>query len=594
MTLRGPLALALLAALALPLAAAHSGRAATPAGAQAWKPPGGASPAPTVAPLPDTTALARFQGAPIRAGEVVARYYDALPTERPEADSSGRAQWLHTIVDQRVMGAVAREVNRPFGFEDRATLRDYEQRILSNEVFQRCVIDSVVEDTMAAHALYDQMSTERHLHWMLCADHATAVSVRKALVAKTMTWSQAYAQFHRGIKRKDEGDLDWVDRLANTDLLPPPVYHLKAGEVSDVWSDIGGWNLVECAEVREVPRAAFKISRARLETVARQQQINIRSERLLSELRLRAHMSYDTLNLVWVAQRFEVADLEAGPRRTIRLTHRVPSFAPEDTGKVLARTDGGALSINGFLHAYSELPPVARPRVDTPERLRRQIDATVLEPQRASLARARGFDKDPAVLAQLQKRQEALRVEHLFADSVESHVQVTQDMRRKFYQQNMAQFMTYPRVRYAVFVANRKTEADSLAARLRGGDKAEDILRQDSLAHRPKRGSVRWMGQNEEGASLYGLLINELRPGQVVVQGPDDDRQYPVIQSIEFDPGRQLSFEEAQDMADASVQNIEGERLLRQFVDRHRKRYRIEEHPDLVMRVSWRDPTMTR
>jgi hypothetical protein len=580
-----------LVALALPLAATLPGGAATPAAVQPWKPPVAANAEPPANLLPDSTLLARFQGDPIRAREVVGRYYDALPTERPDPDSSGRAQWLHTIVDQRVMGAVAREVNRPFGFEDRAKMRDFEQRILSNEVFQRYVLDSLVVDSTAAHGLWDQMDTERHLRWMLFADQATAIKVRAALAKKTMTWSQAYTQYHRGLKRADLGDLDWVDRLSNTDLLPPAVYHLKPGEISEPWSDIGGWNLIDCVDVRQVLRSPYRVAEARLHAVGRQLQVGTRSERLLIEMRRLAHMSYDTANVVWVSERFAIADLEAGPRHTVRLTHRVPIFAPADTGRALARSDGGVLSINGFLHAYSELPPVARPLVDTPERLRRQIDATVLEPQRADLARKRGWDKDPSVVAQMEKRREALMVEHLFADSVESRVQVTQEMRRQFYQKNLAQFVTYPRVQFAILLCNRKSEADSIAARLRSGGKAEDILRADSLAGRAKRGSVRWLGQNEQGAPLYGLLFNELKAGDVVVQGPDEDGQYETIQSVVFDPGRQLSFEESQDMADASLQNIEGERMLRAFVDRHRKRYRIEEHPDLVMRVSWRDPT---
>jgi hypothetical protein len=598
MTLRGPLALALLVALALPLTATHPGGAATPAGVQPWKPTTG-KPASEAGPaavnlLPDSTVLARFQGDPIRASEVVARYYDALPNERPEADSSGRAQWLHTMVDQRVMGALAREVNRPFGFEDRATMRGYEQRILSNEVFQRYVLDSLVEDTTAAHRLWDEMLTIRHLRWMLCTDKATATRVRDALAKKTMTWADAYAKYHRGIKRPDLGELPWMDRLSSTDMLPPSVYQLKAGEVSEAWSDIGGWNLISCTEVRPATRPLFKIAKGRLETVTHQHQISVRSERLLAELRARAHVTYDTANVVWVSERFVIADLEGGTSGAVRITHAVPIFAPEDTGRVLARSDGGALSINAFMHAYTELPPVARPLVNTPERLRRQIDATLLEPERANLARARGWDRDSTVIVQIQRRREALMVEHLFADSVESRVQVTAQMRRQFYEKNLPEFVTYARVRYAIFAADRKTEADSLAARLRGGEKAADILRADSLAHRPKRGSVRWIPQNEEGTPFHALLFEELKPGQLVIQGPDNEGAYAVIQSIEFDPGRQLSFEESQDMVDASLQNIEGERLLRQFVDRHRKRYRIEEHANLVNRVAWRDPTMPR
>ena len=45
-------------------------------------------------------------------------------------------------------------------------------------------------------------------------------------------------------------------------------------------------------------------------------------------------------------------------------------------------------------------------------------------------------------------------------------------------------------------------------------------------------------------------------------------------------------------MIDESLQNLESERLLKAFIERHRKRYPIATRPDLVMRIRLVDPSL--
>jgi len=57
-------------------------------------------------------------------------------------------------------------------------------------------------------------------------------------------------------------------------------------------------------------------------------------------------------------------------------------------------------------------------------------------------------------------------------------------------------------------------------------------------------------------------------------------------------PGRQLSYEEASGYVDESLQNLKAERLLKELVARHRKRFPVMSRPELVMRVRLVDPTL--
>jgi hypothetical protein len=65
-----------------------------------------------------------------------------------------------------------------------------------------------------------------------------------------------------------------------------------------------------------------------------------------------------------------------------------------------------------------------------------------------------------------------------------------------------------------------------------------------------------------------------------------------VLQLLEFDPGRQLPFEQVENLVEESLQNIKAEEMLNALLARLRKRYRITSRPELVMRIDLVDPTL--
>jgi len=267
---------------------------------------------------------------------------------------------------------------------------------------------------------------------------------------------------------------------------------------------------------------------------------------------------------------------------TIRVMMVLPVIAPADTSRILARWREGQISLGGFLKAYSDITPLQRPDVHTPDWFRRQVDAFVLEPYKANLAVQRGLDRDSIAVALIEKKREQLLVERLYRDSVEARVSVTPQQRRKYYNEHLAQFFTFPSVRYALFVRTDSTAAQALAARLRGGESALDLQRADSLAGLPA--TVR--AEKQDGHSPFHLLLfNELKPGQVAAQGPDQKGQWAVIQSLAFDSGHQLPYEESERYADDHLRAVAEEAQFKKLIARHRKAFRITWRPELVRRI---------
>jgi hypothetical protein len=234
------------------------------------------------------------------------------------------------------------------------------------------------------------------------------------------------------------------------------------------------------------------------------------------------------------------------------------------------------------------MSPLVRPTVSSMDALRAQVGLMVLEPSFAKVARERGLDRDPMAVELIEKRLEELRVEHLFQDSVQSRVFVTRQQRLKEYEQNKQRYWTFPEVRYAALLAHTRAEADSLAGLLLAGRDAAAILQADSLRGL-NRGRIQTRRENE-GTTYRKLLFEDMRPGQVRVEGPDQKGDYVVIQSLAYDPGRQLSFPEVESLIDESLQNQVAEAALKAFIARHRSRQRVEAHPELVTSILLRDP----
>ncbi|MEQ1731798.1 MAG: peptidyl-prolyl cis-trans isomerase, partial [Vicinamibacterales bacterium] len=406
------------------------------------------------------------------------------------------------------------------------------------------------------------------------------------------TWDAAFKRYHTG---PGPSDLGWVPQKSLPPQVATVVYGLPVGSVSDPIADRIWFHLFQSVERRPGPDlptydAMQKMLRMTLSSL----QVSDYAERIQSTLRARIGMTYDTAAVAWVSSRFGggnvsyETDMFGAP--SINIADTLPAFTNADTGRVLARWNSGQITLAPVLKAYSDINPVSRPILTTPEAVQAQIDALVLEPYMAQFAVEMGLDKDPVVEQQLFRKREEILVKHMFGDSVESKIWISKADRKKYYEERPLDFTTFPQVEYAAFTEPRRGAADSLAARLRAGEKAADILRADSLAG-IHRGSIQSRNSEQHG-NYHKLLFEELRPGQVSIQGPDRQGDLLILQLISYDPGRLLPYEQVEGMIDESLQNIRGEQALNALLERAKKRYKIVRRPELVDRIRLVDPTL--
>jgi parvulin-like peptidyl-prolyl isomerase len=543
--------------------------------------------------LPDTALLGSMDERQFTVREFRQAWFASYALDRPAQDSAGRFQFLTAMADKEVLARLARQVDRPFNFEDRAALREHTQRVLSNMTFQRLVADSATPSEAELRHAYEQSQSVLHFQHILTAVRADAERAREDLAAGRITWPQAVVRY--SIAKQDsgpDGEMGWMQRAEFPIDRASGLWELRNGQLSEVFLGRDGFQLVRLLGRKPNPMPPYERVRMILVNQLAPLKISQRVEELRVILRERAGVTYDSAGIAWAAARFATAlPVRSRPDGTpvLDLSGPLPRVTVADTGRVLARWKEGSFTMGRFLSVYRTLPPIQRPEVHTFESLRSFLDGSLLEPYMAELGSERGIGRDPVAIAQMEKKREELTVQHLFQDSVEARVWITPAERQQYYQSRLRDFWSYQGVRYAAIPRGTKAAADSLADRLRRGEKAEAILRADSLRLGHSTGSIRFEREDQPGP-FFAALSQDLKPGEVTVEGPVKDGEFAVIQKLEHDPGRQLRYDEVEKIVDESLQNIKAERMLKEFIARHRVGHRIVLHPERLMLVRLTDP----
>ena len=536
--------------------------------------------------LPDTTVIAIVGDRVERIGDFKRGWFNAWVPDLPASDSAGRAQFLSSMVSRDLLALEAHRLQVPLGFEDRLALREHRQRVLGGLLFRRAVLESVSVSNEEVDHAYDNYRYDILARHILFDDELTAAKVRADLVAKRIGWEDAVRRYTRDdATRATGGSLGWQRYGAASPVVAMEIWPLSPDVISPVFLDDDGYHVAQVQQRRPGTLPDFNAARGITHGYFERYRIARRLEALQAQMRTRLGLSYDFDNLAFASRYFtNSVEMKRGEQgNELTLNEALPEFEPADTARVLARYHGGTYTLGRFLTEFSHISVAARPSVNTAGQMRKAVDGFLLEPAMADEAVARGLENDPVTVRGIATKTEELMVGHLYEDSVGTHTWLSPQERRKFYQQHLAAYITFPKVVYAAFAFKTKARADTAAAALRSGIDAQQVLA-DSVRYHMASGSIQTRRQGQHGA-YHKLLFEELRPGKVTVEGPAKDGSYFTIQLLSYDPGRQLSYEEAAAYVEEDAQKLRGEELLAQFVERLKQRYPVMSRPELVMGI---------
>ena len=451
--------------------------------------------------LPDTVTLARVNDRRITVRDYVQNYFNSYAEDRPGQDSLGRVTFLQTMINKEVLGRTALSAGYAPTYEDRIKMREHTERVLANTLFMRAILDSADVTEADIQRVYDQYKYEQHFRHILFADPATAERVRRDLISGRIGWKDAVKKYSQAKHDKGtDGDMGWIPRGALIYPIAEQVYHLKPNEISSVFEDQEGAQLVQAVERKTVTPRLMSSLRSTIVGQLRNARAAELSDRLLAIIGGQIGFAIDSANVDWAYRQFP-SPIESRPENggvNLVIDASVPEFSPTDTSRVLGRWKGGQLTVGGFMQAFSDIPPIVRPACNTFDGLAGQVANVVLEPYRAKIALERGYDKDPQAMAQIEMKREQILVEHMYEDSVASRVSITPAERRRYYERNKASFVTFASRRFATILRNSQAGVDSLIAALKSGRRAEDVIAADSAAGFVS-GTIHELNETEHG-----------------------------------------------------------------------------------------------
>jgi hypothetical protein len=580
---------------ALLLLAAAAAAAATPAKRAATS-TASAAPAKRPAPpkpdyLPDSHVLATVGERKITIYDFRYYYFLSDATLRPSPDSLGRAQFLHDLIDKEILGQAALQTKYEFSFADRADYRDARNAILANALF-RTTVDAtpIPEDSLRRIASY--YARDLRLRLLYFTNREQAEGIRHELISGRLPWAVAQARYGLHSTTVVNGLSDWI-KFQNLPLeVALPIWGMRVAQVSPVIPASSGYHVVQVADERPGRGMAYVGIRA---TLRRQLRDIIGHQRRLAiqaEAKKDMGVVYDTTNVRWASSIFHATTKveSEGLGSNVTIDPNLPEFAPADTSRRLVTWKGGRLSVGDILHDYSDLNPLTRPSLNTPENLFAYVDAVMLSPKMTQIALDRGLDKDSVVVRQLEFRREGMLVSHLVEDSALTHVSVSKEERQQYYEQHHDAFITYARVRFGALVRASRGATDSTIALLRKGASFDSLLAIDKARGVAGSDSSE-IGTNESNPN-HKILFEELRPGKATSIGPDKQGLFAVLYEKSYDPGHMMPFSEVEGSIDESVRNIKGDQAVRALIERLSSRFPAVVHYEDVMRLPLTDPTI--
>jgi peptidyl-prolyl cis-trans isomerase C len=550
-------------------------------------------PVPRSAPavqLPDSAVIARVDTRPITVYDFRERWFSSDPTARPHMDSLGRVEFLHSLVDKEVLSLEALKAGTRLTPSDEWSLRGYEEKLLTLRLYQLRVEEPGTPTEQQMHAIHDLMGWRMRLRYLLFADRETAQGVRSQLASGRITWEAAAKRAPLTPDSLVRGDLGWTTlgtvptrHAATVFALRPPLY-------SEVLLDEDGYRVWQCLERQSQPVPPFASIRRTLWIQARYVNMAPLEAAFFEDMARRVAPAYDTTNIVWLADRFEEANRNLGDVMSgLDLRTRVPVIPAADTSRVLARVGNQVYSAARLIAAYTDIPPMRRNRIVTPSALFGMLERMVLAPTIAQAAREQGVDRAPDVVAEMRKQREGMLVGHMYDDSVQARMTYDPRANRRWYEAHRKDYVLRDHVRYALLLRATEAGADSLGARLAAGESAQAIWSADSAAGW-RGGGLRdlYAGQ---GHTYYHMLMEELHEKQWTKEYLGGDKVWAVFYIVRHETPRPMAYEEVADIVGQTLENAQAEKLLKDMIARLRRRHRIVQHPELLMRIRLEDPT---
>jgi len=244
----------------------------------------------------------------------------------------------------------------------------------------------------------------------------------------------------------------------------------------------------------------------------------------------------------------------------------------------LGRYDGGQITLADFLALYPKVRRVASVGTDSSgidEFVRLYLVPEVLFP--VAIER-RGLAQEPAIADWLRIKKRAMLIEELRRRDVEEHVDLSEDVLRRYHEANLHRFMEDREVTVQEILVATQEEAEALATRIRAGEDIAALAASHSIRQGSDEG--RFHIHSFERV-VFGELLTEALAAEVgVLTGPvaitaTPHRQggFSLFKVLEKTPEKPKPYDEVVKQVRYWWTKGEENRLYNELIDRLREKH---------------------
>lgn len=523
------------------------------------------------ATAPDDSVLAVFEGGTVYPSEF-ARSWGILdpPSRPPGTPVQSRIEWLGRIVDRKLLAKEA--LSRPFTMTHEETLSYLRARdaYLQNELFQHILAEAPPAAPQDLDLFRRQNRELAEIRFIMFPDFASARSWRLRLNAGTPIAALDQAIAKGGSTAPKADSTRFVAAETIPDTLARIIWRMRPGQLSEILDLADHPTAIHVLRFEhrispvntDDPAAVAEAFNAKRITYVREsyreqlkRELVVRYEDDAMELLLARHRA--------LPRRSGVDSLSGLP--TMRATLPVPRVDPADTSRVLAILQGRPLSIGTYLAFWTRQSALARPEVLDRPALEAAVDRVLFGPELVRRAQRMGLANDSSVVASLGQIREGIALDHYYSEVIQSRIPMDESRIRAYYDKSRERYDDRPTVDAHILMVNRKSEADSLLARMRAGEKFEDLARLYSM-HGESAVNGGNMGQVVRGTNPNAGLEDAMFATPVgQIGGPEQTPDGFVLWRIDrASPALKRTYELARDWVVRDYRTAESERILKE------------------------------
>jgi peptidyl-prolyl cis-trans isomerase C len=259
-----------------------------------------------------------------------------------------------------------------------------------------------------------------------------------------------------------------------------------------------------------------------------------------------------------------------------------PDAKPASGGEVIATYAGKQFTTEDFRREVERLPPRSRAQLTTPERRRQFVDNYVLNELLNAQGKAKGYDRDPDIVRQIDDLRQRLVVQRVMRDYQEAPT-LSEDEIKAYYDQNQRLF-SGAQIHASHILVKDEALAKQLRAQLDADpSKFEELAKTNSVdtATAARGGDLGFFGQGRMVAEFERTAFALEKPGDIspVIQTPFG---YHIIKLLERKDGPSKPFDDVKERIRVAMTNQRRQELVTQRFDKVKADAKIQLNADVL------------